>query len=85
MNNFEKFIKTIKDNFTSYEYVTFNIDDWNLVAILTNENFLYVINQMDNTLKIIDLEKEDNVKLYDEKFWEMASEGILNSRINFNN
>lgn len=85
MSNFEKFIKTIKYNFISYEYITFNIDSWNLVAILTNENFLYVINQMDNTLKTIDLENEDNVNLYDENFWEMAREGILKSRVQFNN
>lgn len=39
MSNFEKFIKTIKYNFTSYEYITFNIDSWNLVAIKTIKLF----------------------------------------------
>lgn len=76
MKEFDKLVETIKNNFDHYDHITFYIYEWISLGILTNQNFLYIIDEDDQTLRIIDLEVEEESASYNGEFWKVINESI---------
>ena len=80
MKEFNKLCETIKNNFSTYDYIVFNIKDFNNIGIFTDENILYIINQLENSLNVIDFENEDDVNKYDKEYWRLIEKEILKGK-----
>lgn len=76
LENFDDFIEIIKNNFNNCDYIFFWIPEWISIGILTNQKFLYIIDEEVLELKVIDLTVNDEIDSCDYNFWSIINKNI---------